>query len=505
MTGTAIHRIAWDQGPIAGARGGWSSGTRGRLIMNMCRGVLAWLVFAMAILPLPAAGQDASKALKPEELEQIVAPIALHPDALLVQVLMASTYPLEVVEAARFVKANPTLQGDQLNQTLQQYAWDDSVKSLVMFPQALAMMNEKLDWMQKLGDAFLSQQQDLLAAIQRLRARAQASGQLKSTPEQNIVVEPAAAAPPPTTVQVVQTPPSVIRIEPTNPEVVYVPSYDPNVVYGAWPPAYPPYYPYPPGYFAAGAFTFAAGAAVGAALWGEADWHHGDVNYNASQVNNFTNRVNNPDVARGHVEHYSGGAGAGQGGRGNWQHNPEHRKGVQYRDTATQQRFNRTGPAHAEARQAFRGRTASQQPFGPSAGQQPAIGQGARPGIGQGPSAGQQPSASVGQRPGLGQGDRPGIGQQGPGPGQEPAFGQRGDRGGLGQQGGFQGGRQAGAFEGIGGGRDAQSFSDRGRASRQSFSRSSAAGGGARAGGGGARSGGGGGGRAGGGGRGGRR
>jgi hypothetical protein len=479
--------------------------------MSTIRRIIAGLVLCLALSPpLLAEAQGAPAPFKPEELEQLVAPIALHPDPLLAQVLMASTYPMEVVQAARFVKDNPDLKGDQLNEALKQYPWDDSVKSLTTFPQVLTMMNEKLDWLQKLGDAFLAQQQDLMAAIQRLRARAQAEGQLKSTPQQNVIVEPAAspstapvAAPP--TAQGPPPPPTIIRIEPANPQVVYVPSYDPTVVYGSFPPAYPPYYPYPPGYFAAAAFTWGAGIAVGAALWGEADWHHGDVNYNASQVNNFTNRVNNPDVARGHVEHYSGGAGAGQGGRGNWQHNPEHRKGVQYRDTATQQRFNRTGPAHAEARQAFRGRTASQQPFGPSAGQQPAIGQGARPGIGQGPSAGQQPSASVGQRPGLGQGDRPGIGQQGPGPGQEPAFGQRGDRGGLGQQGGFQGGRQAGAFEGIGGGRDAQSFSDRGRASRQSFSRSSAAGGGARAGGGGARSGGGGGGRAGGGGRGGRR
>ena len=140
-----------------------------------------------------------------------------------------------------------------------------------------------------------------------MRARAQAEGQLKSTPEQNVIVEPAASVgtppttvqlqPAPTTVQVVQTPPTIIKIEPANPQVIQVPSYDPTVVYGAWPPAYPPYYPYPPGYFAAAAFTFGAGIAVGAALWGEADWHHGDVNYNASQANNFTNNVNNANTA----------------------------------------------------------------------------------------------------------------------------------------------------------------------------------------------------------------
>src|SRR5204862_2803804 len=362
------------------------------------------------------------------------------------------------------VKENPGLKGDPLNEALKQQPWDDSVKSLTTFPKVLGMMSDKLDWLEKLGDAFLSQQQELMAAVQRLRARAQAEGQLKSTPEQNVIVEPAASVgtppttvqlqPAPTTVQVVQAPPTIIKIEPANPQVIQVPSYDPTVVYGAWPPAYPPYYPYPPGYFAAAAFTFGAGIAVGAALWGEADWHHGDVNYNASQANNFTNNVNNANTARNRVEHYSGGAGAGQGGRGNWQHNPEHRKGVQYRDAKTQQRFNKTGPPNAQAREAFRGRTASQQPA---------------------------------------------LGQQGPRAAQQPALGQEGERGGgadrrgSSQPGGFQGSRTAGAFEGVGGGRDAQSFSDRGRASRESFSRSSAGGGGAR-GGGAARGGGGGGG-----------
>src|SRR5437762_14078995 len=146
------------------------------------------------------------------------------------------------------------------------------------------MLNDKLDWLQKLGDAFLAQQNDVMAGIQRLRARAEANGQLKSTPEQKVIVEPAAAAPSPTvaqappaqtTVQVAQAPPTIIKIEQPNPQVVYVPSYDPTVVYGAFPPAYPPYYPYPPGYFAAGAFTFAAGMAVGAAPVGACAWRGG--------------------------------------------------------------------------------------------------------------------------------------------------------------------------------------------------------------------------------------
>ncbi|HEX6209434.1 MAG TPA: DUF3300 domain-containing protein [Methylomirabilota bacterium] len=422
--------------------------------------VLTWLGLGLVLLASPASAQETSSSFKPEELDQLVAPIALHPDPLLAQILMASTYPLEIVQAARFVKDNPKLQGDQLNEALKKFTWDDSVKSMVFFPQVLAMMNEKLDWLQKLGDAFLGQQQELMAAVQRLRARAQAAGQLTSTPEQKVTAEPAAAAPtsppsagtpapgaPPwgqapsaqTAAEVTQAPPTVIRIEPTNPQVVYVPSYNPTVVYGAWPyPAYPPYYPYPAGYFAAGAFTFAAGMAVGAAVWGDCDWHRGggEININNSKVNNFTANVNNRAEATKRVEQYSrGGAQAGQA-RGQWQHDPEHRKGVQYRDTATQQRFNKSGPPNTQAREDFRGRE--------------------RQG-----GAGPQPSASP----------------------------RTGAQGGAGQA------RQAGAFEGMGSGRDAQSFSNRGNASRQSFNASTAGpsrgAGGGRAGGGGGRGGGG--------------
>jgi hypothetical protein len=446
--------------------------------MKVFRKWLAWLLLGLLLLPLSPGAQDAPKAFKPEELDQLMAPIALHPDQLVAQILMASTYPLEVVQAARLVKEKPDLEGDRLNDALKQVAWDDSVKSLVFFPQVLAMMNERLDWLQKVGDAFLGQQPDVMASIQRLRARAQAAGQLKSTPEQQIITEPSASAAtspasapapagappataPPTTVQV--PPPTVIRIEPTDPQVVYVPSYNPTVVYGTWPPAYPPYYPYPAGYFAAGAFTFAAGAAVGAALWGGCNWGGGEVEINTSRVNNFTTNVNSSTEASKRVESYRNSGQAGQGqrqaqgqrqGQSQWQHNPEHRKGVQYRDTATQQRYNKTGPANAEAREAFRGRT-TQGTEGARAAQSAGSTRAAQPGAGQ-PGArerqgGQQPSASVGERAGQGA-----------------------SRSGAVAQGGGGQTRQAGAFEGVSSGRDTQSFSNRGNASRQSFQSSTA-------------------------------
>src|SRR5262245_853600 len=136
-----------------------------------------------AAAPAQSQAQTPAQAqpFKPEELEQIVAPIALYPDSLLAQVFMASTYPLEIVQAARWQKEHPDVKGDAVSKAVEQETWDASVKSLVAFPDVLTMMNEKLDWTQKLGDAFLAQQKDVMDAVQRLRAKAKEAGNLKST------------------------------------------------------------------------------------------------------------------------------------------------------------------------------------------------------------------------------------------------------------------------------------------------------------------------------------
>ncbi len=176
----------------------------------------------------PAASAQSQQLLKAEELDQLVAPIALYPDALLAEVLMASTYPLEVVQADRWATANKALKGDQLKAAVDKQSWDESVKSLVATPSVLAMMSEKLDWTQKLGDAVLAQQPDVMDAVQRLRTKAQANNKLTSTKEQKVSVTQ-------------QQNKQVIVIEPTVPDTVYVPYYDPAVVYGDWAyPAYPP-------------------------------------------------------------------------------------------------------------------------------------------------------------------------------------------------------------------------------------------------------------------------
>ena len=228
--------------------------------------LLAALLGALSALPSSAHAQGEPPAFKPEEIEALVAPIALYPDSLLSQVLMAATYPLEVVQAARWVKANPNVKGEAAVKAVESQPWDVSVKSLVAFPQALEPMNEKLDWTQKLGDAFLADQKAVLDAVQRLRQRADKSGNLKSNEQQKVIVEEAAPQ---------QT---VIKIEPANPQVIYVPAYNPTVVYGAWAyPAYPPYYwPPPPYYYPGGAlvagFAWGVGIAAAGAIFGNCNW-----------------------------------------------------------------------------------------------------------------------------------------------------------------------------------------------------------------------------------------
>src|SRR6266496_829099 len=194
-----------------------------------------------------------------------------------------ATRDLTLSSHVSFLSASSSLKGTQLDDALKKETWDDSVKSLVAFPQVLTMMNEKLDWTQNLGDAFLGQQKDLMDAIQRLRGKAEAAGTLKSTSEQTVTVAPA----PPQQIVVQQAPPQIITILPANPQVIYVPTYNPTIVYGAWPyPAYPPYYYYPPGYVAGTALlSFGIGLAVGGALWGNCNWGRGDVNVNVNQYN----------------------------------------------------------------------------------------------------------------------------------------------------------------------------------------------------------------------------
>jgi hypothetical protein len=372
----------------------------------------------MAQGPKEQAAKQEGPSFRPEEIDQIMAPIALYPDKLLAQTLAASTYPLEIVQAARFVQQNKDLKGEKLLQAAKDKEWEPSVKAMLEFPDVLLMMNEKLEWTEKLGNAFLSQQKDVMASVQRLRQKAEESGNLKTTKEQKVIVEE-------------QT--KVIVIESASPQVVYVPTYNPTVVYGVWAyPAYPPYPVYPPGYVAGAAlFSFGVGVAIGAAWggyggWG-CGWGHNEIDIDVNKQNNFTKNNYN------HPEKYQN---KGQ----KWQHNPEHRKGAQYPNQSTAQKY-------GQQRSGSGGRPTTSEARG--------YGQGA------GDRGGGRPQTSDLSRGGQGEGDRGGGGREN-------------------------------AMSGAGKGGSERASSYRGQESRSSASRSTAAssGGGMSRGGGGGRGGG---------------
>jgi len=437
-----------------------------------------WFMIVLLAMPPGTWAQQAGQppAIKQEELDQLLAPIALYPDSLVAQILMASTYPLEIVQADRFAKQNKNLKGDALTKALEQQTWDPSVKSLVNFPQVLTMMSEKLDLTQKLGDAFLAQQKAVMDTIQSLRAKAQAAGNLKTTKEQTVIVEQ-----------------KIIKIEAASPQVVYVPVYNPTVVYGVWAyPAYPPYYYYPPGYVATtAAVSFATGVAVGAAwgyAWGSTNYNSGNVNVNVNQ-----NTTVNSNITRTNIQTMPAS------GQGQWQHSSTNRQGVPYSNPAVAQAYNQASPTQkVDARQAYRGYTGSaltpaeqqqaqqtaqqaqqqqkaqqaqqtqqQQQTGQQAQQQQKAQQAQQT---QQARGGEQPRTSEAS------GNRGSAGQSGG----ASQFGGGADRSGM-------GGSRGGAFQGVdGGGGSARASSQRGSASR-----SSGGGGAARSSGGGGRSGGG--------------
>lgn len=259
----------------------------------------------------PAAGEEAAAGIPPEELDSLVAPIALYPDPLLAQVLVASTYPLEIIQLQQWLNKNPGLEGDALAEAVAKQPWDPSIQSMAAVPDAANRLADDIQWTTDLGNAFLAQQGDVMDAVQRMRKKAQDNGTLESNEQQVVETE-------------VVEQKTVIVVQPAQPEVIYVPSYSPTVVYG--PP--PIYYPYPPIYYPpyrpGGAFVaFSVGVAWGAAIWGgsccRCGWGSNNININ---VNNNFNRNTNINA-----------------GGGNWQHNANHRGGAPYADRATASKY----------------------------------------------------------------------------------------------------------------------------------------------------------------------
>ena len=440
---------------------------------KFCRSVALIAAWSLVVPPpsfaqtTPAATSAEASEFNTEQLDALLAQIALYPDALLAQVLMASTYPLQVVDASRWlaVPANKGLSGDALSQALAKQNWDPSVKSLIPFPQALAMLNDNLDWTQQLGYAFATQEADVMASVQRLRLQAQEAGYLKTNEQQRVVVEK-----------------TIIVIEPANPQTVYIPVYNPTVVYGAWPyPVYPPvYFPPPPGYVIGTAFVaglaFAAGVAVVGPLWGWArpSWYGGHVNINVNRYNNIN--VNRPPINSPVWRPPAGGVGGRPirppggpvGGPARPVPLPANaigRPNVNVSNTIVNK------PAIGNSIQGGNNiqRPGGSQPSAGTPGQRPGApaqgGNAQRPAGGGQPGAGRLPGSTGGQRPGAptqgGNAPRPGGGQPSRGTGaQRPGAGGSVNRPPSAAQ------RPAGALGGINDGARAGQYGNRGAQSR---------------------------------------
>jgi Protein of unknown function (DUF3300) len=338
------------------------------LVVILCTGILLpgdTLAYVSSPQQAPASSAQTQAAKIPaEQLDSLVAPIALYPDPLLAQTLAASTYPLELIQLQQWLEKNKKLKDKALADAVAKQPWDPSVQALAALPDLVKRLADDIQWTTDLGNAFLAQQSDVMEAVQRMRKKAQDKGNLKSSAEQKVeskVVEGA----------------SVIVIEQANPQVIYVPSYNPVYVYG------PPFYPYPPiyyppaGYYAAGmAISFGVGVAMGAFWGGGWGWGCGwggnnvyinnnnnfnrNTNINGGNRNNIgngnrnnignggVNRPSNPIAGGGNRGDIGGGnrastLPAGGGGAGDrWQHNPQHRGGAPYRDRATADRFGGT-------------------------------------------------------------------------------------------------------------------------------------------------------------------
>ncbi|MFL6437554.1 MAG: DUF3300 domain-containing protein [Terriglobales bacterium] len=412
-----------------------------------------WMTLVCITLMVPGdtllraqeSGQEQAK-ISNEQLDSLVAPIALYPDPLLAQTLACSTYPLEIIQLQQWLVKNKSLKDKALADAVQKQDWDASVQAMAAFPDLVKQLSENIKWTTDLGNAFLAQQNDVMDAVQRMRVKAKDNGNLKSTEQQKVETK------------VIESK-SVVVIQPSSPEVIYVPSYNPTVVYGAPAYPYPPIAYPPPGYYAAGmAISFGVGMAMGAA-WGgccgwNAGWGGGNNNIYVNRSNNFVNNSNR-NYNRQSVNRGNGNS---------WQHNPQHRGGAPYSNGQVASKYNGTTRGSSAANRQANARQNIQQSGGRTqAGARDRSGQvsqsGLRDGGGRGASAGTMDRGN--RSGGSGGGDR--VGNRSV----SPSSGSRG----------------SGAFGGSGGGTS-------GSSARASSQRGASSFGGGRSGGGASRGGG---------------
>lgn len=286
-----------------------------------------------------AAGtaDPADATLPPDQLDALVAPIALYPDPLLAQTLVAATYPLEIIQLQQWMAKNPDLKDKELADAVAKQPWDPAIQSMAAVPEVVNRLADDLQWTTDLGNAFLAQQNDVMDSVQRMRLKAKDKGALESNTQQTVETK-------------VIEQKTVIIVQQTNPEVIYVPSYSPVVVYG------PPIYPYPPIYYppyppGAAFVSFSIGVAIGASIWGGSccgcSWGHSN-NININVNNNFNRNANINTGNRG-------------GGNNNWQHNAQHRGAAPYSSQATANKYG--GSARGQL-PSTRQASAKQQPAG---------------------------------------------------------------------------------------------------------------------------------------------
>jgi hypothetical protein len=321
------------------------------VLVIVCTVVLATgdtLAYVSSAWQESTSAQSQTSKIPPDQLDSLVAPIALYPDPLLAQALAASTYPLEIIQLQQWLEKNKNLKDKALADAVAKQSWDPSVQAMAALPDVVKRLADDIRWTTDLGNAFLAQQSDVMDAVQRMRKKAQDKGNLKSTEQQKVETK------------VIESK-SIIVVEQANPQVVYVPSYDPVVVYG------PPIYPYPPiyyppyGYYAAGmALSFGVGVMMGAFWSGGWGWGCGWGGHNDITINRNNNFNRNSNINGGNRNNINGGnrpsnqpargsgnrastqPARGGGGGDRWQHNPEHRGGAPYKDRATADRFGGT-------------------------------------------------------------------------------------------------------------------------------------------------------------------
>lgn len=358
------------------------------------------LLYGFSAKPQDGSTGQAAAKIPDDQLDSLVAPIALYPDPLLSQVLVASTYPLEIIQLQQWLAQHKDLKGDALTSAVQKQDWDPSIQAMAVLPDALKQLGDNVKWTTDLGNAFLEQQADVMDAVQRMRMKAKNAGNLKSTAQQKVETETVESK-------------TVVVIQQANPQIVYVPTYNPVVVYG------PPVYPYPPivypppGYYVAGAaIAFGVGIAIGAAYhggWGyNCGWGHNNININVN--NNYVSHYNKTNINN-----------VNRNGNNNWQHNPQHRGGTPYPNRATATKYGGTtrgdsmSTRQANARQQ-QGAGARQQPGAGNRGNNAAT----RPGNGAGANG-----ANGANRPGNGAGangtNRPGSSGNGANAGNRPS------------------------------------------------------------------------------------